>query len=544
MDLLQRLKQNWKSGITVSLVSIPLSVSLAVASQASPVVGIITAVWAGLIASIFGGSNYNITGPTGALSGILASYAIAHGAAMLPMLAIVAGVMILTAYAFKLERYLVFVPGSAIIGFTLGVAFIISLNQMNFAFGLSGLEKHEHFIENVIESVMHIPDMSILTFGLFAILLASLFILMKLIPKIPPAIIVAPIAILLGYLSINGIIPIHLTTLGDQYPNLEGKLFTMPLFAFDRSLITSGFAVALVAIIETMLSAKIADGMTKTKHDPRREMLGLGLANIASGLAGGIAATAALARTSLNIKSNATDKMSATISSVCVALISLLLLPYFSYIPLAAIAAILVFVAIRMVEMHHISHLWHHDRKHFAVAMVVAFVTVYEDPIVGILFGTGIALLLFVEDLSKGYFDVAMNDITTGKVKLYSGKTLSTLSEDSHILVYSMKGQLVYLNAQAHISRFERNLSKYYGVVIRMRELYYIDSDGVAALDEIITLIEQQGKPIYFTSVPKHIAVQLKRELKAYSRLKRAGQITEKTIDALSEMGYTPQPSS
>jgi SulP family sulfate permease len=141
--LFKNIQNNWKSGITVSLVSIPLSVSLAVASQTSPVIGILTAVWAGLIASIFGGSNYNIIGPTGALSGILAAYALMYGPATLAPLAIVAGIFILIAYIAKLERFLVFVPGSTVQGFTLGVAVIISLGQLNFALGLSHLPKHE-----------------------------------------------------------------------------------------------------------------------------------------------------------------------------------------------------------------------------------------------------------------------------------------------------------------------------------------------------------------------------------------------------------------
>ena len=124
-NIFSKIKFNWKSGITVALVSIPLSVSLAVASQSSPVEGIITAIWAGLVASLFGGSNYNIVGPTGALSGLLAAYALMHGSSSLAMLAIMCGVFILLAYVFKLERYLFFIPASTVHGFTLGVAFII-----------------------------------------------------------------------------------------------------------------------------------------------------------------------------------------------------------------------------------------------------------------------------------------------------------------------------------------------------------------------------------------------------------------------------------
>ena len=125
----ENIKNNIKSGLTVALISIPLSVSLAVASNASPLIGIITAIWAGLVAAIFGGSHFNIVGPTGALSGIIATYVIVHGLGGLPVLSVVTGVIVLVAYFLKLERYLVLIPSSVIHGFTLGVAFIIGLNQ-------------------------------------------------------------------------------------------------------------------------------------------------------------------------------------------------------------------------------------------------------------------------------------------------------------------------------------------------------------------------------------------------------------------------------
>ncbi len=146
------IKNNWKSGLTVSLVAMPLSISLAVASGSTPLIGIITAVWAGFIASIFGGSNYNVVGPTGALSGLIAAYAATHGTDGLPTLTVITGLMILAAYLLRLERYLIFIPSSVINGFTLGVALIIAFGQFNAAFGLYGLTKHESFFANVIES--------------------------------------------------------------------------------------------------------------------------------------------------------------------------------------------------------------------------------------------------------------------------------------------------------------------------------------------------------------------------------------------------------
>jgi len=543
MNIVERISQNWKSGLTVALVSIPLSVSLAVASQTSPTVGIITAIWAGITVSILGGSNYNIVGPTGALSGILATYAIIHGASSLPMLAVVAGVMILVAYFFKLERFLIFVPASTIHGFTLGVAFIIALNQLNYILGISVITKHEKFIENVMESIRHIPDGSVAAVVIFLVFLAGLFAFLKFLPKVPGAIVLAPVGILFGYLGTIGLLPSYLLvqTLGSKYPEIQGKLFEMPKFFFDNSLLAAAGTVAFVAILETMISAKIADGMTKTKHDKRKEMFGLGAANIVSGLMGGIPATAALARTSLNIKSGATDKMSATISSIAIGLISVVFLTYFSYIPLAVVAAILVFTAVRMVEMKHFVYFAKHHKHELVIALVVAFITIYEDPIYGILVGMAISLLLHMDKLSKGHFDVVFNKVDEGIIAKVSGTTLSTdLPSKTDTLVYSVKGTLTYINAQSHLARFEDSLSGYKHVVLRLRELSFIDVDGIEVLDEIVSVIQSHRKLVVMSSISDLVKENLQNESEEYRKLLEKGLIFESTSEALRYLGHNP----
>lgn len=536
-NILSRLRTNWKSGLTVALVSVPLSVSLAVASQATPTMGIVTAIWAGIMAAVFGGSHFNIVGPTGALSGILATYAIVHGAGALPVLALMTGMFILLAYTFRLEKFLIFVPGSAIQGFTLGVAFIIAFNQVNFALGLTGLEQHEHFIDNLAESFAHISQTNLTTFTIFAVFLALMFALLKFIPRIPGAILLAPIGILLGYLSQSGAIAVTTQTLGQKFPDMTAKLFELPHFSFSPSLVSTALAIAVVAILETMLSAKIADGMTRTKHDKRKEMLGLGIANIASGAMGGIPATAALARTSLNIKSGADNRASAIVSSIGIAIISLLLLGTFKYIPMAVIAAILVFVAFRMIESEHFIRFWRHDKKGFAVAIIVAFVTVYEDPIIGILLGVAIALLIFVEKLSHGQFELVINDANKNIVDKITAEYLEDITKHGETIVYSIKGQLAYVNAASHITRFEHKLNGYKHVIIRLRELYFIDIDGVDAFDEIIELINAQGKYVYVTGVNPLINTILK-ESKWYRKLEKAGNVFKRTSEALAKLGY------
>lgn len=537
MNILTKLRENWKSGITVSLVSIPLSISLAVASGASPVVGIITAVWAGLLASIFGGSNFNIVGPTGALSGILAAYALMHGAGELSVIAVLAGVLILIGYLLKLERYLVFIPASAIHGFTLGVAFIIALNQLSFATGITGLPKHERLFDNVIETLKHFTQVDPVTAAVFLIFLAALFVLLKYTPRIPAVIILTPIGIALGYAATIHAIPLELRTLQTQFGDLSMTLVQHVDWAFNRGMIMAAAAVALIAVLETMLSAKIADTMTHTKHDKRKEMLGLGLANIASGIVGGIPATAALARTSLNVRTGSTSKFSATISSVCIALISFVFFSAFKYIPLAVVAAILVFTAARMVEMHHFRRLLKMDQKEFILSLFVAGITFYEDPIIGILVGTAAALILFVDKLTRGQFELVVNDNHRRIVKqTFEDESIRKLG-NSHTLVYSIKGQLAYFNSNAHVHRFEAGLNGYTNVVLRLRELYYVDLDGVEALDEIVQLIESKGKKVYITGVSPVIEGQI-HESHEYRRLVKEHHVFKKTSEALNELGY------
>ena len=544
-NLFGRVKSNWKSGITVSFVSIPLSVSLAIAAGSTPVAGIITAIWAGLLAALFGGSNFNIVGPTGALSGILAMYAFAHGAESLAILAVCTGLVVLLSWVLRLERYLVFIPANTIQGFTLGVAFIIGMNQLNFALGLPKLPGHEKFIENIFESFGHLNQTSFESVLIFVIFFFGIIITekyrknIKIISHIPATALFAILGIFLGFLAANKVLPLSIQTLDSRYSDLTPALFMLPKFsfAFDRSFLSALFTVSLIAIIETMLSARIADSMTKTKHNKRKEMLGLGLANIASGIAGGIPATAALARTSLNIKSGATDKMSGVVSSISVAVIALFLLPYFKYLPLTVIAAILVTVAVRMIEKEHFIRMFHIDKKSFFIALLVALITIVEDPIIGILVGATISLVLFLENLSHGQFELVANNAKNKMVGQLSGSRIDKIIKDSHTIVYSFKGHLTYIDSQAHIARFETNHGYHKNIILRLRELSFIDVDGVNAFEEIIEILERRKIEIYVTGV-NDIIDQMLQKSKHFVALEKGGRVFPRTSDALKKLGF------
>ncbi len=520
------LTANGKSGLTVALISIPLSISLAVASGVSPIAGIITAIWAGAAAALFGGSNYNIIGPTGALSGIIAAYALTEGPALVPSLAVMAGIFIVLAYAFSLERYLIFIPSSVIHGFILGVACIIALNQINFALGLQNLPKHGSLIENIFESIKHLEEISWFALSIFALFFAALVALRKCLPAIPGVIIMAPLGILLGSIMNTGLISMKLETLGSKFGTIAPTLIHMPILTGGRPLLITGLVVAFVAILETMLSAKIADIRTKTKHNARREILGLGLANIVSGLAGGFPATAALARTSSNINAGATSKVSALLASFFIAVGSLLFLAYFSSMPMAVIAAILVYVAVTMVERQHFVRFFQHDKPNFSIALIVAGLTVYEDPMIGILAGSVIALLFLVRNLATSYYEVIVHETKKEKKAVDE-------AEKRNILVYTFKGKLVYLNSQAHLQRFQENFIRYEAMVLVLEDLYYIDFDGMDAIEEIIELIHSRGQLIGLVNPSMHIK-QMFEHSSAFQRLVREGLVFDSLPNALA----------
>lgn len=536
-SLLEKFSTNWKSGLTTALVSIPLSVSLAVASGGTPIQGIITAVWAGLLASIFGGSIYNIIGPSGALTGILAGFALANGYQLLPNIAIIAGIFILVAYLVKLERYLVYISSSVVHGFTLGVAFMIAWGQINPALGLSGIVAHETFVDNLFETVRHLSSFSQSAFLVFWLFLIGLFLVLKYIPKVPAVLALSPFGILLGYLTSVDQVQINLATLGSKFPSLQGSLYTPFKLGISTEIVVTGLTVAVVAILETMLSAKIADGMTKTKYNRRKEMLGLGLANVVAGIFGGLPATGVLARTALNVKSGASSRVSAFINSLAIAITSLLFLTYFRYMPLSVIAAILCFVAFRMVDPEHFLKMWHFDKKGFGIAILVAGVTIFDDPIVGIMTGTAISLLILIEKISRGQFEVILNHRKSGIVHNLQGEYLDEIKKRGDTLVYSIKGQLLHLNAQSHILRFESGLNGYKNIVLRLRELYFIDIDGVDAISEIIENCKKQKRNIVITGVNEFID-HLLEESKEIKNLERQGLIFNKTSDALKYFGY------
>jgi SulP family sulfate permease len=531
-SVVHQLKLNWKSALSVALVSVPLSLSLAIASGASPVAGIITAIWAGLIAGIFGGSNYNIVGPAGALAGILAAIALTYGATILPLIAILAGIIVLIIWALGWDRYLIFVPSSVVHGFTLGVAFTIAFGQLNFALGLTGLPTHERLVSNIWESLTHISVLQIWSLIPFVLGLGIMFGLLKYKPRWPNSVIVAGLGILFGYLATIGAIPIYVDTLFTKYGNLVLQPFAIPeisLAAINFMTIRLAAVVAFVVVLETLISAKIADGMTKSKFYQRKEVLGVGLANLASGFFGGLPASGVFARTAINVKSGATSNWSQIMNAVFVAVLAIFLLPGFKFIPLSIVASILVYAAIRMVATSHFKKLFRYDRTAFWIAMVVAIITVAEDATMGILIGTLLALLVFARKLSTAQCNVTIAD-EKAQVQAFAEDSTEEVKGDA--VVYRFAGELTYINAKSHIERLQR-IRTDKALILNFKNLFYIDVDGLEALEEIFEDLEHRKQSVFMTGAGEHL-IKFFNEHHWYQKLVKDQKVLSKTHEALT----------
>ena len=359
--------------------------------------GLASAVWGGFFAALLGGSQYNIAGPTASGAGILAVYSLRYGYQILPFIAILSGLLMLAALALRLDKYVLLLPGGVMHGWTIGVAFTIAGNQLAAAFGVNNLTKHEQFFMNVFEVFAHLGQTQVGPFIVFLIAVTFIVSMGFLRPKIPWTIIVALIGILLGVLSSNDAWIFHMDTLNERYQGLKFSLFQTPTFKstfFTGEILTASFSIAFISILESLLSAKVADRLTGTRFAQPLEVFGIAFANIIAGTFNGIPVTAALARTALNINSGATNRMAAILNGISCGVIALLLIKVLGYMPLAIIVALLVNVAIRMVNLANMTHLWLYDSTQFRIAVFTALVTIFMDPAQGIIYGAVVSIFL------------------------------------------------------------------------------------------------------------------------------------------------------
>jgi sulfate permease, SulP family len=403
-DFTTSLQKNLKSGVTVALVSIPLSIAISIASGAGPVPGIITGFWATMIAALFGGSKFNVIGPAGALTSVLFA-ATLHPTLQnlnlntLSLIAIFSGLIILIIYILKLHKYISSIPESIVHGFAAGVAFIIAGTQLREAFGIANTFKPSgHFLHDIMQVFANLKFLDISTLIVFSGFFLFLLAWKKYVKSIPGVIPASVMGIILGFVFDKFGILKSVLTIGQKYGELKLQLINFLNIESLQTVVSNpsvflvilkiSFVVAIISILETLITARMGDALTNTKFDSKKETFGLSLANVFSGFFGGLPATGVFIRTGLNIKSGATNIHSALIAGFLTGVGAFFLMPIFKHIPMSVIAAILMMTAIGLIDLKHFKEMFSKHKLDFYVAIITALFVVISDPLIGVLTGT------------------------------------------------------------------------------------------------------------------------------------------------------------
>lgn len=514
-------RENWKSGLTVALISVPLSIAISIASGAGPIPGVITGIWGTMIASLFGSNNYNVIGAAGALTTVLFAATLAAplglGAAVLPLLAISTGIIILAIWALNADRLLYYVPSSVMYGFATGVAFLLAASQLFDATGLSKIKRTGTFLGDIRLLLGHTSEMILPTVIVFAVALAFILIWKRTMKSVPAVIPASVVGILFGVVN-EWYLHFDVLSLSGKFGAISGQLATSvpwqsftSLFSAHAALMwlisTSG-TVALIAVLETLITAKIADKITRTQSSSRQELFGLALANIGSGAFGGLPATGVFIRTGANIKSGATHRTSAFITSAFTAVIALIAFPFFRFIPMAVIAAILVNTALGLIETEKMREFWHSERSGFFILMLVALVTVFHDAGTAVFLGAGAALLIFVDSVSHGRFDAVLTFADGSIEKIHDAKILHLPHRDIPTITYTIAGLLGYIDSARHAANFRHigHTESVETVILRLRDLFAVDYEGQEMLADSIEDLAAHGKRVLVASMRPSIA--------------------------------------
>lgn len=402
MDNFMTSRQGWQkdisAGITVGVVAVPLAMAFAIASGVGPVYGLYTAIIAGILVSLFGGSTFQIAGPTGAFIPIVSGVMLAHGYEGLLVTTFLAGILLFLMSVLRVGRLIRFMPRAVTIGFTAGIAVVIFVDQLDELFGIT-FEKAPHFHENLLKLVTSLHEAS-----LWPIFIAAIgFLTLWLVPKLPVKLPLLLMAMLVPTF-VSLVIPGEVATIGSAYGGIPSGLPEFNWLAIDLDLIAtllpSAFAIAFLGALESLLSGAVADGMAGTKMNPDKELFGQGLANVVVPFFGGIPATGAIARTATNIQAGAVSRRSGVIHGLTVLLAVLVLAPLASYVPLAALAPILMRVAWNMSERHHVFEMLRHRSAESLVLLITLGLTVFVDLVVAVEVGVICALALFAKRMA------------------------------------------------------------------------------------------------------------------------------------------------
>ncbi|MFJ7828081.1 SulP family inorganic anion transporter [Psychrobacillus sp. NPDC096623] len=509
---MQHFQKDLLSGLIVGVIAIPLAMAFAIASGVKPEYGIYTTIIAGIIISIFGGSKFQIGGPTGAFVPILLGIVITYGYEDLLLAGLLAGIMLVIMGIFKIGTFIKFIPRPVTIGFTSGIAVIIFTGQIANLLGLANIEKHERFIDNMSEIGIHLDTFNIYSLIVGIICLFFIIATPKVLPKVPGPIIGLVTSTIAASLLFNG----EVATIGSAYGGITSSLpiLQFPEITWERveRLIAPAFAIAVLGGIESLLSAVVADSMTGTKHNSNKELVGQGLANIITPMFGGIPATGAIARTATNIRSGATSRMSGVIHGLFVLLTLLLFAPSASQIPLASMAPVLMMVAVNMSERKPFYKILKRKNGESLVLLLTFVFTVFTSITIAVVVGLALSIILFLqrmvntEIVSKVLPDHSSPGHTVHQGGVYSGQNCPQID------MFTINGPLFFGTAELFETRIMETIHSEASVLIlRMGDVPFIDTTAEENLHHVMKhfqskngiILVSEASPILLNSLQK-----------------------------------------
>ncbi len=498
---------NLMAGVVVGVVALPLAMAFAIASGAKPEQGLYTAIVAGGLTSLFGGSRVQIAGPTGAFIVILAGITAKYGIEGLQVATLMAGVMLVLMGLTRLGGVIKYIPDPVIVGFTSGIGVIIFVGQWKDFLGLPPVEGAQHFHEKFWHLLQSMPGLHLETALLGMFTLAVLLLSPRVFKRVPAPLVAMVVATVAhwGY-GFEGV-----ATIGSAFGGIPQSLphFALPSVTFGEvlHLVGPAFTIALLGAIESLLSAVVADGMTGHKHDSNQELIGQGVANIFSPLFGGFASTGAIARTATSVRNGATSPVAGIVHALTLIVIVLVLAPLASHIPLCALSAILFVVAWNMSELHRFGHMVRTAPKADVAVLLITFaLTVFGDLVIAVNIGVMLAALLFMKRMAEAVSvdrqqeEVLIDEIDDASFVLPPGA-----------VVFLMEGPFFFGAAE----RLESALEKVHGhadvLVLRLGRVPFVDATGMQSLWDLLDTCRRHKTRLVLCEARQNVLEKMRR---------------------------------
>ncbi|PKR55535.1 SulP family inorganic anion transporter [Thalassospira marina] len=514
---LANLRQDAISGMTVAVVALPLSMALAIASGATPDKGLITAIIAGFFISALGGSRFQIGGPTGAFVVVVFNVIAQYGYDGLIIATLMAGIMLIIAGLARFGTWIKYIPEPVVTGFTSGIAVIIFTSQIKDLFGLKMAEMPAEFIAKIEALWQARATLDPVNLAIALGALAIIIIARRTAPKLPSfliAVALASLVVAIGNLPID--------TIGSRFGGISAEigLPTLPVITTARimELMPSAFTIAFLAGIESLLSAMVADGMTGRRHRSNCELVAQGVANLASGLFGGLPATGAIARTATNIRSGAKSPVSGMLHAVFLLVFMLLLAPLANYIPLAALAAVLMVVAWNMSEIDRFARLLRGPLGDRLVLVLTFGLTVMVDLTVAIQAGVVLAAILFMHRMSESVIiaqtpangaNTALPNRGTANGTLIRQDQPDALSDNpiardgipDNLEIYRLSGPLFFGVANRLTDVIDSVAGYPRDFILCMDDVPMIDASGASRIEHFISTCNRHGTRLFLVGL-------------------------------------------